>query len=229
MAELPWWQLLIVELVPRVIRIFCLHRALDKIYTWKLIAFGKSLPMEKSMGEKVLLKASLSDRNAILFPGNLDPSSLTPEGSVVPLICVWGGKGFRDFFANFRSNLQWNRNLNLLTLGFLSLNFSLVLIRNIVARRKEIEFWCKTKNTVRCSIDNLIWSTNREVKDPQRAYFAVSLRATFRTNRNFFPTLFIICHFLFLSIREVLYSASSGSSLWARTLRGQKPTSGTYY
>ena len=150
----------------------------------------------------------------------------------VPLSHWFAFEEARDsvtFFANFQSNLQWNRNLNLLTLGFLSLNFSLVLIRNIVARRKEIEFWCKTKNTVRCSIDNLIWSTNREVKDPQRAYFADSLRATFRTSRNFFPTLFIVCHFLFLSIRKVLYSASSGSSLWARTLRGQKPTSGTYY
>ena len=60
MAELPWWQLLIVELVPRVIRIFCLHRALDKIYTWKLIAFGKSLPMEKSMGEKSSSKLHLA-------------------------------------------------------------------------------------------------------------------------------------------------------------------------
>ena len=91
-----------MELGPRVIRIFCLHRALDKIYTWKLIVFGKSLPMEKSMGEKVLLKASLSDRtDAILFPRDLDPSSLTPGGSVVPLICVEEARDSVTFLQTF--------------------------------------------------------------------------------------------------------------------------------
>ena len=30
-----------MELFFHVISIFCLHRALDKIYTWKLFAYGK--------------------------------------------------------------------------------------------------------------------------------------------------------------------------------------------
>ena len=70
----------------------------------------------------------------------------------------------------------------------------------------------------------------RRSKDPQRAHFADPLRAAFRTNRDFFPPLYrsyararapVKRYFLFVSIRKVLYSASSGSSLWARILRGQ--------
>ena len=35
------WERLLVELFFHVISIFCLHRALDKIHTWKLFAYGK--------------------------------------------------------------------------------------------------------------------------------------------------------------------------------------------
>ena len=69
----------------------------------------------------------------------------------------------------------------------------------------------------------------RRSKDPQRTHFADPLRAAFRTNRDFFPNdrsyararAPVKRYFLFVSIREVLYSASSGSSLRARTLKGQ--------
>ena len=131
------------------------------------------------------------------------------------VIYVWGGKGFRDFLQAFGaisfgtenisgSNLFLTIDLNLLTLGFLSLNFSLVLIRNIFARRKKSSSGAKQTTLFIVPIESLIWNTNREVKvigwliccqhrrrskDPQRAHFADPLRAAFRTNRDFFSPL----------------------------------------
>ena len=54
---------------------------------FSILAFGDSAHYYV-----VLLKVPLSDRvcNGFLFPGNLDPSSLTQGGPVVPLVC-----GFR--------------------------------------------------------------------------------------------------------------------------------------
>ena len=58
----------------------------------------------------VLLKAPLSDRdkkricNGLLFPGNLHPSSSTPEGPVVSLVCGFGKRdnllAWFELFAN---------------------------------------------------------------------------------------------------------------------------------
>ena len=49
------------------------------------LAFGLScLPPKRS--------AERSRCNGLLFPGNLDPSSLTPGGPVVLLVCGWGGE-----------------------------------------------------------------------------------------------------------------------------------------
>ena len=41
--------------------------------------------------------------NRLIFPGNLDPSSLTPGGSVVPLLCRFSRRdnlAWRELFAN---------------------------------------------------------------------------------------------------------------------------------
>ena len=58
----------------------------------------------------VLLNAPLSDRDIktflqwVTFPGNLDPSSLTPGGPVVPLVCGFRRRDYleawRELFAN---------------------------------------------------------------------------------------------------------------------------------
>ena len=45
---------LLVELFFHVISIFCLHRALDKIHTWKLFAYGKI--RENQRRKKVLVR-----------------------------------------------------------------------------------------------------------------------------------------------------------------------------
>ena len=56
-------QPLIEELVSHVIRIFCLYHTFDKLTRGSLLRMEKSMPIEKSIGEKVLPNASLSDRN----------------------------------------------------------------------------------------------------------------------------------------------------------------------
>ena len=54
--RIPWGRL-ILGLVFHAICIFCLHRALDKIHTWKLFAFGKIFAHGKiKSGRKSLVK-----------------------------------------------------------------------------------------------------------------------------------------------------------------------------
>ena len=127
-----------------------------------------------------------------------------------------------------RFNLFLTIDLNLLTLGFLSLNFSLLLIRNI-SRRKKIEFWCKSH----WLIDLL--SEYAALQGSTTRPFCRSFARRIQNKSRFFFPLYrsyararapVKRYFLFVSIREVLYSASSGSSLWARTLRGQNQRQG---
>ena len=51
---------LLVELFFHVISIFCLHRALDKIHTWKLFAYGKI--RENQRRKKVLVRKKKKKR-----------------------------------------------------------------------------------------------------------------------------------------------------------------------
>ena len=98
---------------------------------FSILAFGDSAHYYV-----VLLKVPLSDRvcNGFLFPGNLDPSSLTQGGPVVPLVCGFRRRvkllAQRQLFANLHLLKSRNRQISpkisgILTNESVSANFDI--------------------------------------------------------------------------------------------------------
>lgn len=120
-------------------------------------------------------------------------------------------------------NLFLKIDLNLLTLGFLSLNFSVAYTKHRCPKKKKSSSGAKV-------IGWLICCQNMRALRIHNAPILQILCAPHSEQIEIFSPLYrsyararapVKRYFLFVSIREVLYSASSGSSLWARTLRGQ--------
>ena len=111
-------------------------------------------------------------------------SSLTLGGLVNPSVCVWGGKGFRDFFKLSKQEKHLNSGANQIIFLIVPSLYDLMWSTN---REVKVTGWS-------------IWRQHmRRTKDPQHALVADPLSTAFKTNPDF---LSIISHFVFLPISE---------------------------